>query len=64
MCKISAPNLVECKSFEVFLAKLKVWEAHTLIVKAQLGALMVASLPKCSRWYTIQDKLFKRVDWI
>ena len=62
--KVIPPNLDECKSFDVYLTKLDVWEATTPADKAKLGALIAASLPNDSTRYKkdLQDKFFEQVD--
>ena len=42
--KVQLPDLDECKSYDVYLTKLKVWEATTPAVKSKQGALIAASL--------------------
>ena len=56
--KMLPPILAECKSFEVFLRKLKVWAAFTC-VKAQLGMLVAESLQNSSTKFKkdLQDKM-------
>ena len=62
--KVIPPNLDECKSFDVYLTKLEVWEATTPADKSKLGALIAASLPNDSVKYKkdLQDKFFEQVD--
>ena len=54
--KIQPPELEECKSFDVFMTLLRVWEATTLTPKDKRGALIAASLPDKS------VKFFEQVD--
>ena len=62
--KIQPPDLEECKSFEVYMTKLTVWEATTPAPKDKRGALIAASLPNDSVRYKkdLQDKFFEQVD--
>ena len=62
--KVIPPNLDECKSFDVYLTKLEVWEATTPADKSKLGALIAALLPNNSVRYKkdLQDKFFEQVD--
>ena len=62
--RIQPPDLEECKSFDVYLTKLAVWEATTPAEKSKRGALIAASLPNNSVKYKkdLQDKFFEQVD--
>ena len=62
--KVQPPDLDECKSYDVYLTKLKVWEATTPAVKSKQGALIAASLPNNSVKYKkdLQNKFFEQVD--
>ena len=51
MYKVSPPDLDDCKSFDEYRAKLKVWVATTSAEEAKLGALVAASLPNDSKRY-------------
>ena len=57
-------DLEECKSFDVYLTKLTVWEATTPAEKDKRGALIAASLPNNSSRYKkdLQDKFYEQVD--
>ena len=56
--KVQPPDLEECKSFDVYMTKLTVWEATTPAENSKRGALIAASLPKKD----LQDKFFEQVD--
>ena len=56
--KVQPPDLEECKSFDVYMTKLTVWEATTPAENSKRGALIAASLPKKD----MQDKFFEQVD--
>ena len=62
--RIEPPDLEKCKSFDVYLTKLTVWEATTPADKAKRGALIAASLPNNSVRYKkdLQDKFYEQVD--
>ena len=62
--KVIPPDLETCKSFDVYLKKLKVWESTTPAPKDKLGSIIASSLPNESkRWKKgLQDKFFEGVD--
>ena len=62
--RIEPPDLEKCKSFDVYLTKLTVWEATTPAEKSKRGALIAASLPNNSVRYKkdLQDKFYEQVD--
>ena len=53
-------------SFDVYMIKLRVWEATTPAEKEKRGALVAASLPDNSVMYKkdLQDKFFGQVDGV
>ena len=63
MARVQPPDLKECKSFDVYMTELTVWEA-TPAEKSKRGALIAASLPNNSARYKkdLQDKFFEQVD--
>ena len=62
--RIEPPDLEKCKSFDVYLTKLTVWEATTPAEKSKRGPLIAASLPNNSVRYKkdLQDKFYEQVD--
>ena len=62
--KIQPPDLEECKSFDVYLTKLKVWEATTPAPEETRGAIIASSLPNNSKKFKkdLQDKFYEQVD--
>ena len=62
--KVQPPDIEECKSFDVYLTKLKVWEATTPAPEDKRGAIIASSLPNNSKRYKkdLQDKFFEQVD--
>ena len=62
--KIQPPDLEECKSFDVYLTKLKVWEKTTLAPEETRGAIIASSLPNNSKKWKkdLQDKFYEQVD--
>ena len=61
--------LDNCESYDVYMKKLSVWALTMPAPKAQLGALVTASIPNQSTRYKkyLQDKLFKNMckqDWV
>ena len=62
--KVTPPDLETCKSFDVYLKKLKVWENTTPAPVEKLGSIIASTLPNESkRWKTgLQDKFFEGVD--
>ena len=62
--KVTPPDLETCKTFDVYLKKLKVWELTTPAPKEKLGSIIAASLPnESNRWKKgLQDKFFEEVD--
>ena len=62
--RVQPPDLEECKSFDVYMTKLTVWEATTPAEVEKRGALIAASLPNKSVKYKkdLQDKFFEQVD--
>ena len=63
MARVQPPDLKECKSFDVCMTELTVWEA-TPAETSKRGALIAASLPNNSARYKkdLQDKFFEQVD--
>ena len=62
--KVTPPDLETCKSFDVYLKKLTVWENTTPAPEEKLGSIIASTLPNESkRWKTgLQDKFFEGVD--
>ena len=62
--KVQPPDLDSCKSFDVYLTKLKVWEATTPAPEDKRGAIIASSLPNNSTRYKkdLQDKFYEQVD--
>ena len=58
--KVQPPDIEECKSFDVYLTKLKVWEATTPAPEDKRGAIIASCLPNNSKRYKkdLQDKFF------
>ena len=47
--KVLPPDLKDCKSYEVFLKELTIWETITDVAKAKQGAILAARLPNESK---------------
>ena len=62
--KVQPPDLDSCKSFDVYLTKLTVWEATTPAPEDKRGAIIASSLPNDSKRYKrdLQDKFYEQVD--
>ena len=62
--KVQPPDLDSCKSFDVYLTKLTVWEATTPAPEESRGAIIASSLPNNSSRYKkdLQDKFYEQVD--
>ena len=62
--KVQPPDLDSCKSFDVYLTKLTVWEATTPAPEESRGAIIASSLPNNSTRYKrdLQDKFYEQVD--
>ena len=62
--KVTPPSLDECKTYDVFVKRLKVWEATTPAPKTTHGPIIAGGLPNESLKYGkgLQDKFFEQVD--
>ena len=62
--KVTPPDLADCKSFDTYKTRLKVWELTTPAPKDKHGAIIASTLPNNSkRWRKdLQDKFFENVD--
>ena len=62
--KVQPPELDSCKSFDVYLTKLTVWEATTPAPEEKRGAIIASSLPNNSTRYKkdLQDRFYEQVD--
>ena len=47
--KVLPPDLKECKSYEVYLKELTIWETITDVPKEKQGAILAARLPNESK---------------
>ena len=62
--KVIPPDLDSCKSYDVYLKRLQVWEATTPAPASKRGPIIASSLPNDSQRYKkdLQDKFFEWVD--
>ena len=61
--KVLPPDLKECKSYEVYLKELTIWETITDVPKEKQGAILAARLPNESKLKKdLKDKFFESVD--
>ena len=61
--KVLPPDLKECKSYEVYLKELTIWETITDVPKVKQGAILAARLPNESKLKKdLKDKFFESVD--
>ena len=59
------PDLKDCKSYEVYLKELTIWETITDVPKAKQGAILAARLPNESKLKKdLKDKFFESVNVI
>ena len=63
--KMTPPMLDDCMSFDVYMTKLSVWASTMPLLKAQLGALVAASILNKAQGIRnkkyLQDKLFEQI---
>lgn len=63
--KVLPPDLKDCKSYEVYLKELTIWETITDVPKAKQGAILAARLPNESKLKKdLKDKFFESVNVI
>ena len=61
--KVLPPDLKDCKSYEVYLKELTIWETITDVPKVKQGAILAARLPNESKLKKdLKDKFFESVD--
>ena len=61
--KVLPPDLKDCKSYEIYLKELTIWETITDVPKVKQGAILAARLPNESKLKKdLKDKFFESVD--